>query len=368
MGFRSYGLRDAARRHNLAIGCAIGYDMLQKETSMSVVEGEFGVVVFENEMKLGSYFIPSTEHPGQGKFDWHRLDALVEYACGRGLAIRGHTLVWHQGQPDLSRWELDYCGWEQFLVSYITAVVTRYRGRIQHYDVVNEALTDDGKHRGFRDSFWFQRLGPDYVQIAFRAARAADPYAKLYYNDYSVEVTGPKSDMVFSFLLDLRKRGVPVDGIGFQTHLAEFPFGQEQLYTKNFHRWRSAGFEMSITEMDVPLAGNPGPGFRTTEETRAAIYRQFVEWAIEYEFAGFLVWGLDDGGSWINYHQHIFPGGKDPLLFDKDLRKKASYHAVMEALSQTKSRCQNRENVLIGGRDRAPTIIDRRRPQRLKLI
>lgn len=137
-GTHAQGLRDVAAQRNIGFGCAIQYRYLTNAQYMQNFERECGVMVFENELKLGSYFRPS-QTPGEGTFDWSQIDALVGAARRSGMTLRGHTLVYHLGQPDLSHWSMDYQGWKRFLEWYITEVVTRYRGVFTHWDVVNEA-------------------------------------------------------------------------------------------------------------------------------------------------------------------------------------------------------------------------------------
>lgn len=184
------------------------------------------------------------------------------------------------------------------------------------------------QRNGFRVTGWLDRLGEDYVDIAYRAARKADPSAKLFYNDYLIEADNPKSRLMLAKLLAFRKAGMPIDGIGLQTHMKSFPFNSPSIFTNNFQMLQREGFDLAITEMDVPLQGSPSGGYKTEEETRAAIYRQFTEWVIEFKFVGLLVWGLYDPQSWVYHFPDVFPGGSDPLLFDWKFQPKPSYFAV----------------------------------------
>lgn len=189
-------------------------------------------------------------------------------------------------------------------------------------------MEGDPSRNGYRITDWLNRLGEGYLDIAFRAARKADPNALLYYNDYSIEEDNAKAKMVLDKLTAMRRNGTPIDGIGIQSHISSFPFGSENLYKQNFANIKRAGYELAVTEMDVPLKGYAYGGYATPEDVRAAIYQRFAEWTLEFGMTGFLVWGLYDDQSWVSSHQQIFPGGADPLLLDNNFNKKKSYYAV----------------------------------------
>src|SRR6266540_1939995 len=166
-----------------------------------IINNEFTSLTAGNGMKWDS-----TE-PTLGQFNFSKGDEIVSIARGNGQAIRGHTLVWHQQTPTQVQ-NLDPTALRQAMNNHITTVLTHYRGQLSSWDVVNEAFNDDGT---MRQSFWLQKLGSTYIADAFRAARAADPNVKLYYNDFNIEGLGAKSNAVFTMAQSLRSQGL-LDG------------------------------------------------------------------------------------------------------------------------------------------------------------
>ncbi|HME86678.1 MAG TPA: endo-1,4-beta-xylanase [Roseiarcus sp.] len=164
----------------------------------------------ENAMKWGLV------EPLRGEFDWKGADALVAFAKAHGQQIRGHTLVWHSQLP---LWLINGAfrpdEIKDLMVAHIMEETGRYRGAIYAWDVVNEPFTDDGQ---WRKSIWYDAMGPDYVAIALKAARAADPAARLYVNDYNVETDGPKMRALYDLVASLKRAGAPIDGVGLQSH------------------------------------------------------------------------------------------------------------------------------------------------------
>ena len=197
-------------------------------------------------------------------------------------------------------------------------VVGRYRGRILAWDVVNEAVSDNnGQMR--TDSFWHQRIGPEYIAMAFQFAREADPNAILYYNDYSAEGSGAKSDAVFNLVSGLVSQGVPIDGVGWQMHQIN-PFRIQQAHRTNAQRLGSLGLEVSITEMDVRIS-LPTTAQELSEQALA--YRDLVEFCLAQPNVKTLVtWGFTDKYSWI---PGFFSGFGDALIFDMNYQPKPAY-------------------------------------------
>ena len=212
------------------------------------------------------------------------------------------------------------------LKNHIETVVGRYRGKILAWDVVNEAIDDEtGKYR--TDSFWFQKLGADYIKLAFEFARKADPNAKLYYNDYSAEKMNRKSDGIYNLLKDLKNQGVPVDGIGWQMHV-ENGFRIEPQHFENAKRLAALGLELSITEMDVRLKL---PASAEDLQNQAAAYRDVADFCLaESACKAILIWGFTDKYSWIPGE---FPNTGDALIFDQSYKPKLAYNALSEAFA-----------------------------------
>jgi len=314
-------LRDAADARGLHIGAAVNMNPFRNEPIYTQTLGrEFNMLVAENAMKFDAL------HPAQNTFNFTDADALVAFAEANNMAVRGHTLVWHSQIP----------GWltggnftrDQVIAimrDHIMTVVGRYRGRIAAWDVVNEAVSDNnGQLR--TDSFWHQRIGPEYIAMAFQFAHEADPDAKLYYNDYSAEGSGAKSDAVFNLVSGLVNQGVPINGVGWQMHQIN-PFRIQQAHRTNAQRLASLGLEVSITEMDVRIS-LPTTAQELSEQALA--YRDVVEFCLSQPNVKTLVtWGFTDKYSWI---PGFFNGFGDALIFDMNYQPKPAYSSMLSAL------------------------------------
>ncbi|MEV0214846.1 endo-1,4-beta-xylanase [Micromonospora sp. NPDC050695] len=284
-------------------GAAVATGKLSDNTYVTVLNREFNSVVAENEMKWDA-----TE-PQQGRFSYTGGDRLVSHARANGMSVRGHTLLWHQQQP----------GWAQGMsgsalrsaaINHVTQVATHFRGQIYAWDVVNEAFADGGGG-GRRDSN-LQRTGNDWIEAAFRAARAADPGAKLCYNDYNTDGINAKSTGVYNMVRDFTSRGVPIDCVGFQSHLGTTIPGD---YQANLQRFADLGVDVQITELDVMTGGNQANIYGTVTRACLAVTR----------CTGITVWGVRDCDSW--------RGSDNALLFDCGGNKKAAYTSVLNALN-----------------------------------
>lgn len=306
-------LRDAAGDSD--IGVAVDVDKLQNDEQYAeLVATEFNSVTAENVMKM------DTLQPSQGQFNFDQADYLVQFAEENDQSIHGHTLVWHSQAPD---WIRQQSGDElrQSMNTHIETVMGRYAGQVETWDVANEVVGDDGQ---LRDDFWLQGLGEGYIAEAFQAARAADPDARLYLNDYSIDGINPKSDAYYEIASDLAEQGL-IDGMGFQAHLVlgQVPADMQE----NLQRFVDLGLEVRITELDIRMQT---PSDEAMFEQQAEDYREVVGICSEIaDCSGVTVWGLRDSDSWV---PDTFPGEGDPLLFNDDFSKKPAYDAVLEAL------------------------------------
>ncbi|MCO8271548.1 endo-1,4-beta-xylanase [Actinoplanes sp. TRM 88003] len=284
-------------------GAAIAAGRLGDSTYTRILTSEFNSVTPENEMKWDA-----TE-PQQGRFNYTNGDRILNQGLSNGSKVRGHALLWHAQQP----------GWAQSLsgtalrnaaINHVTQVATHYKGKIYAWDVVNEAFADGGSG-GRRDSN-LQRTGNDWIEAAFRAARAADPAAKLCYNDYNTDGINAKSTGIYNMVRDFKSRGVPIDCVGFQSHLGT---GIDSTYQANLQRFADLGVDVQITELDVAQGGNQANIYATVTRACLAVSR----------CTGITVWGIRDTDSW--------RGGENPLLFDGSGNKKAAYTSVLNALN-----------------------------------
>lgn len=303
-------LKDITSRY---VGSAVAPNYLANEADYrSVLTREFDSVTPENEMKWGVL------EPDRGQVKWSGADAIVDYARQNGKTVRGHTLVWHSQLPGwvsgLSASEL-----RTVLRQHIIDVMTRYKGKVRAWDVVNEMFNDDGTRR---QSVFQQKLGDGYVADVFRWARAADPSAKLYINDYNTEGQNAKSTALFNMVRTLKQQGVPIDGVGFQSHLA-IQYGFPGDFRTNLGRFTALGVDVAITEADVRI---PLPVDATKLATQASYFKQI--WDACHAISRcveFTTWGFTDRHSWV---PSTFPGQGAACLFDTGLRAKPAYARI----------------------------------------
>jgi endo-1,4-beta-xylanase len=287
-------------------GTAVAANKLSDSTYVGILNREFNSVTAENEMK-----IDATE-PQQNQFSFTNADRIVNHAIAQGMKVRGHTLAWHSQQPGWMQ-SMEGTALRQAMLNHVTRVATNYRGKIDTWDVVNEAFADSGGGR--RDSN-LQRTGNDWIEAAFRAARAADPGAKLCYNDYNIDNwTWAKTQAAYNLVRDFKARGVPIDCIGLQSH-----FNSGSPYPSNYRTtlqsFAALGVDVQITELDIEGSG----------QTQATTYGNVVRDCLAVARCnGITVWGIRDTDSW--------RASGTPLLFDGSGNKKAAYTSTLDALN-----------------------------------
>jgi endo-1,4-beta-xylanase len=261
------------------------------------------------------------------------------------MKMRGHTLCWHNQAP---RWMFTDAKGDtvskpvllQRLKEHIMTVVSRYKGKIYAWDVVNEVISDKADEV-YRKSAWYKICGEDFISQAFRYAHEADPDALLFYNDYN-EIDPVKREKIFKMVTDLKKAGVPIHGVGLQAHWAINEPSQDQL-EKTLARFAESGLALQITELDISVypkehnarqkrAEDFDQAFTAEKEQKQLeVYAMCFELFRKYKqhITGITFWNISDRGSWLDN----FPvrDRKDyPLLFDKDLKPKKAYQAVVK--------------------------------------
>ena len=275
----------------------LGRDALYTRT----LAEQYNVVVAENAMKWAAL------RPGPDRFDFAEADRFVAFAETHGMKIRGHNLCWHEALPSWFAATVNKGNAEQFLTAHVTTVMERYKGKIRAWDVVNEAIDPkDGLSGGLRNSPWYKLLGPGYLDIAFRAARAADPNALLTYNDYGIETESPddtaKRAAVLHVLEGMRRSGVPIDAVGIQSHLSAGSAKQiGPGITAFVDKVASLGMKVFITELDVndDALATDAPGERGLQV--ATIYEYYVTLLLAHPaVTDVLTWGVSNGASWLN--------------------------------------------------------------------
>jgi len=348
-------LREAAHSSGILIGAAVRPALLSEAAYAATLAREFNMVEPEDALKW------EVVHPAEQSYDFSQGDQVVDFAARHGMKVRGHTLVWHRQNP---KWltEGKYSSEElaEILEEHIKTVVGHYRGKIFAWDVVNEAF-DELRRGELRGTIWRDGLaasfeprassGParaelaahspqqlySYIERCIRWAHEADPQALLFYNDAEAEVVNPKSDAIYAMVRDFRQRGVPIDGVGLQMHVAHLHADVASI-SENIRRLTALGVQVHISEMDVALpvdaVGDASPG---DLQRQADIYREIIAACLAYKgCAAIQTWGFTDKYSWIGSHSKHTEGAA--LLFDRGYRAKPAYEAVRSALMPARSR------------------------------
>jgi len=312
-------LRDAAQAAGKLVGAAVQSALLADGRYSGVLSRHFNYLTAEYEMKWDA--IERT----RGANTFGAGDAIVAYGQSNGMKIKGHALIWHGSVPSwvgsLSTQDLRVA-----FEDHIRSVAEHFRGRVVAWDVVNEAVADDGS--GLRDTVFRQKLGDQYIADAFRIARQADPQALLFYNDYGGEGLSQKSNRIYDLVQGLRMQGVPIDGVGLQMHITGSNPPSEASVASNMRRLAGLGLLVNISEMDVRIRDLPA---MTRLETQRAAYRTIVSVCVaEPQCDAVTFWGFTDAHSWIDAQF----GADDPLLFDDNYGAKPAYNGVFDALSR----------------------------------
>jgi endo-1,4-beta-xylanase len=312
-------LRNAAAASGKLIGTAVPSSLLSDPRYSGVLMRHFNYLTAEYEMKWDAI-----EHT-RGQNDFAAGDRIVGFGQAAGMQIKGHALLWHGSVP---AWvgSLATADLRAAFESHIRTVGEHYRGRVRAWDVVNEAIADNGS--GLRDTIFRQKLGDQYIAEAFRLARQADPQALLFYNDYGGEGMNAKSDRIYELVQSLRAQGVPIDGVGLQMHVSATNRPSDGSIAANMARLASLGLLVNISEMDVRIRDLPGP-LPTRLDTQKSVYHSIVGLCIaEPRCDGVTFWGFTDAHSWIDAQF----GADDPLLFDDHYGAKPAYYGVLDAL------------------------------------
>lgn len=334
-------LREAGSARNLLVGCAVNIPALQNDPMYAaLVKQQAGIVVAENAMKFGPI------QPAPDRFSFEEPDALFAFAQANGMKVRGHNFVWHEAIPDWFAGYVTPQNAQAVLVNHIETVGGRYAGRVQSWDVVNEAINvEDGLPGGLRRTPWFHLLGAGYLDLAYRTARRVDPTALLCYNDYDIEGEDSKSAAKRAAVLELlrgfQQRGVPIDAVGIQSHLSAGPRYHYGSGLQGFMQAVQAmGLKIMITEMDV-RDRDLSADVPTRDEAVAGVYRDYLNLTLANpDVIALLTWGITDKYTWLNDARNGRPDKVQarPLPFDADLRPVPAYTAELEAIGRAPAR------------------------------
>jgi endo-1,4-beta-xylanase len=316
-------LRVLAQRHGLFIGTTVNMDALRSDpTYASVLAREFDMVTPENVMKWNAV------HPAPQTYIFAQADALVAFAQAHQMQVRGHNLVWYRALPDwLANGTFTRAQLLAILKEHIFTVVSHFRQTVNIWDVVNEAVADNG---ALRQSIWLRDIGPDYIDWAFRWAHAANPRAHLFYNDYDGEGLGVKSDAIYRLVKGMLQRDVPIYGVGLQMHTSTLSPPAMQDVVANMQRLSRLGLKVQITEMDVQLQNDPRP-LAQKLVAQAQVYRSMLSACLTVQACeAFVMWGFTDRYSWI---PSATGHPDEPLIFDTQYRPKPAYYALEQTLA-----------------------------------
>lgn len=311
------------------------------------IAANFNSVTAENAMKWERI------HPMPGKYDFAVADSIVKFALVNKMFVVGHTLIWHSQTPDwvfqdslgnpLTRDALI-----ERMKDHISTVVGHFKGKVKGWDVVNEAVDEDGS---LRKSKWLEIIGEDYIQLAFEFAYAADPGAELYYNDYNNELAD-KREGVLTVIKDLQRKGVKIDGVGIQGHW-HLDSPKLNVIDESISKYASLGLKVMITEMEVNVLPTPPEvyGADVSQQARyletlnpypaglpdsvsnhlAQRYADLLGVFLKHKDAVTRVtfWGVHDGYSWKN-DWPIKGRTNYPLLFDRNYNPKPAFYAVIK--------------------------------------
>lgn len=331
------GLKDYYKNYFL-IGVAVAPRMMSDTSAeAALIKKHFSSMTPENVMKMGPI------HPQENRYNWEPADKIVDFAQKNGILLRGHTLCWHNQTPNwFFKKDSQTVTKEELLArmkTHITDVVTRYKGKVYAWDVVNEAI-NDGSEKAMRESDFYKIIGEEYIERAFEYAHAADPNAKLFYNDYNTE-NAVKRERIYQLLKKLKEKGVPINGVGLQGHWSIFEPSAAEL-EESITKFASLGLEVQFTEVDVSVypkrhdmskEAYKGKAEFTPEmdDKQAAHYKMLFDIFRKHKdkITSVTFWNVSDKYSWLDN----FPvrGRKDfPLLFDVNHQPKKAYWEVVK--------------------------------------
>jgi endo-1,4-beta-xylanase len=331
-------------KNDFYIGTALDVNQIEEKNKKedSLIKKEFNAITAENIMK--SMFM----HPAKDKYDFELSDKFVAYGKKNKMFIHGHTLIWHS---QLAPWMTeikDAAEMKAFMKDHITTIVSKYKGKIDSWDVVNEALNEDGT---LRKSVFLNTLGEQYLVDAFKLAAAADPKVDLYYNDYNNEEPAKREGNI-NLIKKIKAGGGKIDGVGIQAHWRlESP--SIEMIEESILAYSALGLKVAFTELDITVLPNPwdlkgadvNQNFEGSAKMNpypqqlpdsvqvkladryAAIFKLFLKHKDKISRVTF--WGVHDGQSWLNGWP-IKGRTNYPLLFDKNLKQKKAYQSVMK--------------------------------------
>lgn len=338
-------------KKDFAIGAALNAQQIEEKepNAALLVPQQFNVITPENIMKA------EVIHPQWDKYNFDLADKIVEYGAKHNIKVNGHTLIWHSQLPAYVRRIHDADSLKQFFTDHITTIASRYDGKVLSWDVVNEALEEDGS---MRKSIFWQKLGDNYVTEAFRLAQKAAPHTELYYNDYNIEQPKKRAGAI-ALIKKIQAAGVRIDGVGIQGHwhLNQVPLKEIE---ESILEYSALGLKVMFTELDIEVlprnfqgadvsqrsngnssANNPYVNGLpdSVQQQLANDYANLFQLFLKYKdkISRVTFWGVNDGQSWLNGWP--IPGRTNyPLLFDREFKPKPAFYKVIETKTKSKER------------------------------
>jgi endo-1,4-beta-xylanase len=308
------------------VGASINIDLLKNNAVYTaLVAKEFNSVTAENVMKMDAI------QPTQGNFTFGQADYLINFAQQHHMRVHGHALVWYQALPGwVTNFKGDSSAWENMLKTHIQTEVGHFKGKVVSWDVVNEAIDEDGT---LRKNVWSQHLGPDYVARCFQYARQADPDVLLFYNDYGHEYSSVKRAAIIALVTDMKNRGIPIDGIGMQMHTNTSV--SDNAISAAITAMANIGLKVHISELDISVNPNNDQNMTYTAAIASiqslkyqSVVKAYNGLPASQKF-GITTWDVGDADSWIPpyYHRPDWP-----LPFDASYKRKAAWQGFVNGL------------------------------------
>jgi len=342
------GLKVSASRRGLILGTAVAVRYLRANADdgrySSYLNQNYQMVVPESELMAAHIW------QGENQYNFNDSDWMLGatpnstgWVQQMGLQIRGHNLIWAYDR-NIPGWLLEQESSitpdkaKSLLGDYIHAVVGRYKGKIEWWDVINEAISDDNETRPFnlRDSFWYRKLGPDFIKYAFTFAHEADPSVKLFYNEYNIEHGGLKTNRTIAFISWLKSEGIPISGLGIQWHIdtsVVITPGDEHYQIAQ--QFLDLNITLTISELDVAVALKDGfPVDPDAIQKQAVIYRSLLQYVLYFfpKIPAMISWGYTDRYSWIPLASNNTRG--DSLPLGCQYQPKIAYWELQEGLAR----------------------------------
>lgn len=330
------GLKNYA---NFPIGTAIKIKTLSKDTLLQKLQkSNFNSITSASDMKMNSIM------PREGFYSWGIVDSIVNYAQKNNQRLFGHNLIWHSSTPNWVQEKAlkDSLWLGTFMKEYITEYVTRYKGKVAAWDVVNEGLESHGGN--IRKTMWYNAIGKKYIAKAFQYAHEADPDAILFYNDFNIERDTLKLNSTLKMIEELKAEGVPISGLGFQMHIRMDI--SDEVIANSLRKAVKTGLQIHLSEVDIIFnkhddtrKGGIQVYEKLTEEMKqeqakkyknlVKMYKTIVPKEQQY---GITFWDFTDRDTWINGFFNI----KDwPTIYDENLKPKPAYFGFLEGLKET---------------------------------